>query len=75
MRFRKQNTLFTLIQEITSMDKNKGNEFKQYLKNELLDYGKRMKCEQTVKKRDRATNVKKISIFTSAYFPHSPIRG
>jgi hypothetical protein len=51
MRFRKQNTLFTLIQEITSMDKNKGNEFKQYLKNELLDYGKRMKCEQTVKKK------------------------
>ena len=39
-----------LIQKISSINKNQGNEFKKCLINELFDYGKRMRCEQMVRK-------------------------
>ena len=43
-------SFLALIQKISSINKNEGNEFKKCLINELLDYGKRMRCEQMVRK-------------------------
>ena len=39
-----------LIQKISSINKNQGNEFKKCLINELFDYGKRMRCEHMTRK-------------------------
>mgnify|MGYP001019023681 FL=1 len=43
-------SFLALIQKTSSINKNEGNEFKKCLINELLDYGKRMSCEQMVRK-------------------------
>ncbi|MCI1682498.1 MAG: hypothetical protein LKI39_08080 [Bacteroides sp.] len=50
----------TLVQKIISKNENRGNEFKQALIDELLDYGKRMQCEQQVKSEVELLNSRRI---------------
>jgi len=50
----------TLVQKIISKNENRGNEFKQALIDELLDYGKRMKCEQQIRHEVEQLNSRRI---------------